>query len=352
MINGEMVTLARDYRGLTQAELALRLHVSQSTVAKIEAGLRNASEADRLDDIAAALDFPPAFFLSDERLVGYGSSAYFYHKRATILASDRKRIHSIVNLNRIGLRQLLRHVDIDPSRPLRRFDVHEYGSAERVAHAVRGHWSLPDGPVANITKLIEGAGIIVVPCDFETDRFDATSLWLADLPPMIFINSSLPGDRWRFTLAHELAHLVMHDSPREKMEDEADAFAAEFLAPEDQIKPHLLLAQSWKVSELIQLKLYWRVSIGMLVRRAYELGLMDDSTRQRFYIRNAAIRRHEPEPLDQERAESLEKIVEAVRDGLGFGFDGLARLLRLPNDVTASLSPSAAKSTRLRLVPS
>ncbi|MBK7012326.1 MAG: ImmA/IrrE family metallo-endopeptidase [Xanthomonadales bacterium] len=45
---------------------------------------------------------------------------------------------------------------------------------------------------------------------------------------MIFINKDVPGDRWRFTLAHELAHLVMHDIPKPDMEDEADEFASEF----------------------------------------------------------------------------------------------------------------------------
>ena len=42
---------------------------------------------------------------------------------------------------------------------------------------------------------------------------------ISETPPLIFINKDLLQDRYRFTLAHELGHLIMHDIPHENMED-------------------------------------------------------------------------------------------------------------------------------------
>ena len=68
---------------------------------------------------------------------------------------------------------------------------------------------------------------------------DAAHLWLAGLPPLFFVNENLPGDRLRWTLAHEVGHAVMHRNPTGDVEGEANRFASEFLMPRDQIAHQL-----------------------------------------------------------------------------------------------------------------
>lgn len=351
-VNGEMVTLAREFRELTQQALAAEIGVGQSTVAKIEAGLKTEIDETVLAKLSETLHFPVRFFQQNEQLLSFGSSAYFYRKRVTLAASDRKRIHSIVNLLRIALRQLLKHVDVQPRRNLPMFDLEEYGnSPARVAQALRTYWALPDGPVRDLTELVEGAGVIIFRCGFDSKKFDGTSLRLADMPPMIFLNADLPGDRWRFTLAHELGHLVMHTVPHESMEDEADAFAAEFLAPEDAIKPQLAQVRRWQARDIAQLKIYWRVSLHMLVKRATDLGVIGDTQAKSAYIALAPVRQQEPIPIAQEMPLLLTKIVKAITEDLGFHRDGLARTVHWFDDLTEKLLPFSEKATnRLRLV--
>lgn len=351
-INGEMVTLAREFRELTQQALAEKIGLGQSSIAKIEGGLKNEVDHDEMARIVAALDFPPDFFQQNEELLSFGSSAYFYRKRASLTAADRKRIHSLVNLQRIALRQLLRHVDVEPRRKLPLFDLEEYGhQAERVAQALRAFWVLPDGPVRDLTEIVESAGVIIFRCAFESRKFDGTSLRLADMPPMVFLNADLPGDRWRFTLAHELGHLVMHTVPHESMEDEADAFAAEFLTPADVIKPQLVHVKRWNARELAQLKLYWRVSLHMLVKRGSDLGVISPEVARAAYISLAPVRQQEPVPIPQETPASLQKIVRAIADDLDFGSEGLAKAVHWFRELTDLLLPSSERpQSRLRLV--
>lgn len=351
-INGEMVTLAREFRELTQQALAAQVGVGQSTVAKVEAGIKVEVDDDVAERIAGALSFPVSFFQQNEELLSFGSSAYFYRKRASLTAADRKRIHSLVNLQRIALRQLLRHIDIEPRRKLPTFDLEEFGqSPARVAQALRTFWAMPDGPVRDLTELIEGAGVIVFQCAFNTRKFDATSLRLTDMPPMIFINADMPGDRWRYTLAHELGHLVMHTVPHESMEDEADAFAAEFLTPEDAIKPQLMQVQRWRARDIAQLKLYWRVSLHMLVKRASDLNVIEPTVARDAYIALAPVRQQEPIPIARETPMSLQKIVRAIADDLDFRVEGLASTVHWFADLTRELfSFSEQPEARLRLV--
>jgi Zn-dependent peptidase ImmA (M78 family) len=81
----------------------------------------------------------------------------------------------------------------------------------------------PRGPVESVTELIEDAGAFVIQIGFKTNLLDALSFRLPGLPPLIFMNSEMPGDRYRYTLAHELAHLILHNQPEtdESMESQA-----------------------------------------------------------------------------------------------------------------------------------
>src|SRR5690606_10379613 len=113
-----------------------------------------------------------------------------------------------------------------------------------------------------------------------TRHMDATSIWFANSPPMIFYNSALATDRLRFTLAHELGHLVMHDVPSETQEEEADLFASEFLMPENDIRPQFRRKLSLKV--FASMKPYWKVSMAALVYKSHQLGELSDS-QYRYY---------------------------------------------------------------------
>ena len=353
-VNGEMLILARDFRQMTQKDLALKTGISQSSIAKVEGGLQSTFSEEHLEKLVEVLDFPSSFFEQKEELLSFGSSSYFYRKRTSITAQDRKQIHTVVNMARIAIKKFMSLIDVVATRTMPRFDLEEFGNdPARVAQAVRGAWTLPDGPVRNLTAIMESAGILIVPCDFKSRAFDATSLRLGGYPPMVFINDNLPGDRWRHTLAHELAHLVMHEVPSDTMEKEADAFAAEFLCPAAQIRPHLSRLVKWTIAELAPLKQFWQVSIASLIYRAKELQVITVEFARNLYIRYAPIRQKEPLPLARETQSSFSKIIAAIRDSLGYGDSGVSRLVHWPEDVTQRLlflGEAASPSARLRLV--
>jgi len=313
--------------------------LKQPQIAKAEAGTVGQAADDLIPRLAEVLNFPEEFFKLSEHRIGFGSSALYYRKKARLTATDRKRIHSIVNVARIGIKGLLDSVELDPIRRLPRILIDDTEkSAQEIACEVRAYWSLPDGPIKNVTALLEGAGVLVFPCDFGTSDMDATAIWLNDMPPTIFINQDLPGDRWRFTLCHELAHLVMHDVPRETMEDEADQFAAEFLMPEVDMRPEFMKRKFLSFNDLISLKSYWKVAISALIRRGKDLGYLSADKAKRLYIERS---RHggnaEPAQFPRESVKNLDNVIRYFKEKMEFSVTDFSVSLKISDRELKSL---------------
>lgn len=357
-LNPEMVTLAREYRGYTQEELGHKTGFSQPKIARLGSSGGADVDAHELNLLSKALAFPPDFFMQDEVRLGFGSSSYYFRKKAGLSATDRKRIQSIVNLKRIHIKRMLGAIDFESSRSLRPLDLEDYqGRPELIAQALRDYWKLPEGPVDNLTTLIESTGVVIVPCDFGTREMDGTSLWVGDAPPMIFMRSDLPGDRWRWTLCHEVGHLVMHEVPTETMEKEADRFAAEFLMPESEIKLQLQRIRRIGLEDLARLKPYWKVAMQSILRRSLDLGYMDQNQSRYLYQKMGALgyRTREPVSIERESPQTVMRLINCFIQDMGYDGEGLGDYLRMSKEDIESLYGLAlkdgkAEKPRLRLV--
>jgi Zn-dependent peptidase ImmA (M78 family) len=226
---------------------------------------------------------------------------------------------------------LLRASELSSKASFQRIEISDYrGGAEEVAQIVRATWQVPMGPVRNVTEAIENAGGIVVRMDFGTRQADAISEWIPGFPPLFLVNSDagIPGDRLRLTLAHEIAHVIMHRLPNPEMEEQANTFAAEFLMPRKQIKASLY---GLTIAKLVQLKRIWKVSMAALIHRAYELGAITENQRKYLYINMSkkGYRLQEPagEDVPVERPTVLATLAKMHLDQLSYSFNDLKNLL-------------------------
>lgn len=360
LVNPDMVILAREYRALTQKELAEAALMKQPQIAMLEGGVENAASFETIEAISKALKFPIDFFYQQEPRLGFGSSSVYYRKMSAITAADRKSISSITNLTRIGLKRLLDAVEVDSDFSLPRIDLKDVdGSPSKAASIVRAAWNLPDGPIQNLTNFVERSGVIIVELDFGIRGISGTSMRLANLPPIIFINNAMPPDRYRFTLAHELAHLVLHDAPCETMENEADEFASELLMQKTEFK--VSVAQFGgrpAIRNLIALKPYWKVSISGMIMRMGQLGVISDQTKRSLFIQmsNLKMRLDEPQPFPKEKPTLYSKIIKSAIGDLPDDIDIATQVMKMPEDVFKLLYASSlqeektAPVSRLRLV--
>lgn len=332
--NHELLLLARQYRGRSQEGVADAAGLDQGHYSRIERGLLNAPPSvDTIRPIADALDFPISFFFQGDEISGLPLSVHdaSWRKRASVKASDLKRLHAELNLRIMHIRRYLDAVDVDAERPLPRLDADDMGGADKVAAYMRRAWMIPDGPISNLTALCERAGILVIQCDF-VEKIDGVTMRLRDLPPLIFLNKSAPPDRMRHSLAHELAHLIMHSVPTETMEEEADLFAGELLAPISQVRADLIGGKI-TLERLVQIKKYWKVSVASLLFRATRGGLLTENQSSYLWRQLSARgwRKREPDETQfaPETPRLYEKVLTLHERDLGYDANDLAKMLHL-----------------------
>lgn len=351
-IKPEMLILAREFSGMAQDALSRATGLSQPRIARAETGIGPPLTDDEAARVAKALRMPVDFFRLPEHRIDYGTSSVFTRTRK-LTARERKLISAQVNVRRIQIKKMLDHVDVHGPLQIPRLTLDEYGTASAAAQSLRVLWRLPQGPVKSMTKLLESAGVLVVECDFQGAPMDATSVAVADMPPMIFINKQVPTDRWRFTLAHELGHLVMHELPAPSMEDEADEFASEFLAPASELAPMLAGGRGAKLHGYLDLKKYWKVSMAALIMKAERLGKISDQQKRSLYIQMSKlkIRKSEPAPLEREAPELLPSVIRHFRVQLGFSEAEFAKAICfLPERLRELYDDTPSRSSRLSVV--
>ena len=167
------------------------------------------------------LDYPESFSYQSSPQHGFASNCLYHRKRQSVPVHELRRIIAEFKIYRLEVANLLRSVEIESENRFHRMDIGEYGgSPELIAQLVRRSWGIPPGPINNLTVAIENAGGIIIPCSFGTRKIDAMSQWAIDLPPLIFLNKEVPSDRLRFSLAHEIGHIIMHQVPTNDIEKE------------------------------------------------------------------------------------------------------------------------------------
>jgi Zn-dependent peptidase ImmA (M78 family)/DNA-binding XRE family transcriptional regulator len=356
--NHNLILLGRQLRKISQFDLAKSASITQGHLSKIENGLSEPSEAiaKRIADI---LSLPQNFFYQPDRIYGLPISFHPMHrKKASVGQHALEYIHAELNIRLMHIRRLLKSVTLKKEFPIPTLDVDEYDkNIEKIAGLVRRTWLLSKGPLRNLTECLEQAGCLVIWCNFSDSSIDGISFSIPDLPPCIFLNQNQPADRMRFTLAHELGHLIMHRVPTLEMEDQAYKFASSLLMPYDDIRGSF----SGKITlpRLAALKPIWRVSIQSLIMRAAAMGIISAAQSRYLWqqISSAKLRFQEPPELDfpHEEPKLLPTIFKMHIDQLGYSLDELAEVLNMFPSELVQMYPflkdiGSMKKNRLRVV--
>jgi Zn-dependent peptidase ImmA (M78 family) len=349
--NPEMLAIARDAREFTQGALIDRLRepMSQGKLSKIENGLIAPSDED-VAALAAALGVRTEFFFHP--YVRRAAPPTYHRKRVKLPKGDWERIYATAEIYRMTAGLMLKSLELTPSRPTPpAIDPDEHdGRVQEIAVAIRQLWALPRGPVADVTALLESAGLVIVLFDFGTDLCDGFCQHAADgVPPIIFANSRQPKDKLRYSLAHELGHIVLHRLPNPDMEQQANTFAAEFLMPTADITKDFY---SLSLEKFMTLKRYWKTSMQALMFKARDVGRISESA-FRYYMMNLSKRGwRTKEPVEIEVQESPRLLGQLVRNHmgrLGYSLDDLSCLTGLTHDEFQKLY-GLATTPKLRLI--
>ncbi|NYE95880.1 Zn-dependent peptidase ImmA (M78 family) [Psychromicrobium silvestre] len=246
---------------------------------------------------------------------GKSSGLVFHRKRATLPVSKTNQIRAILDFTRVQVDALLGSGRQSPT--LMRTPLPEDGltTPEEVAQGLRKRLALAPGPLPDIVQVLEQAGMAVVRRDLGSTQIDAIVSWPEGDWPLVLLGNHAPGDRQRFTLAHELGHAIMHQLPSEYQEQEADRFASEFLMPLQDIRSEL---KEISIPSLARLKSRWQVSMAALLRRARDIGTITEARYKALIIEMSRAGYRKREPVDIIVA-GPQQIPEAIKRRLALG---------------------------------
>ncbi len=317
---GERIRAARKMRGWSQRELARRIGVSAMAISKYERGL-DIPGSEVLLRLAQALGVRMEFFL---RPVQVTVTAPAFRKRTRLPRRVEESIIARVQdwLERYAEVESLFPSDEHPVFTLPRGWPRRIRSLDEVERAVvdlRLTWNLGLGPIENLAEVLEDRGIKVGVVDETHPDFDALTLW-SNGEPVIVVRRDIPGDRERFNLAHELAHLVLDPEEGMNMEAVANRFAGAFLAPQPVVLRELgARREHLHLFELHLLKHKYGLSMQAWVFRARDVGVLSPAAAQRMFRLFRMRGWHREEPGDPYPFEEPQRMIRLVLRALSEG---------------------------------
>jgi Zn-dependent peptidase ImmA (M78 family)/transcriptional regulator with XRE-family HTH domain len=362
----------RSVGGLTQEELAERAGLSRAGYRNIETG-RTIPRSSTLEALAEALDVPLRELLTPIPVLQYVRFRSFKRLRTRegILADVGRWLADFNELE--DILEDRRHYSLSGLIPA---DREGRGAATAavmaLAEEVRARFGLGlEEPIRDICGLLEANGIKVLPLQVASDAFFGLSVAAEAGGPAVVVNNweRISVERWIFSAAHELGHLVLHipDYQIERAEEaelpekEANLFANHFLMPEKVFWAEWTEARGLPlVDRVLKVKRIFQVSYKTVLYRLAERARPEINVWQRFQNDYRArhgrtlMKEDEPEALAADAFQASFPEASKAREpedlsGADFVEDRLSRLVREAVEAGAISLGRAAEVLRLSL---
>lgn len=323
----ERILAARDLLGETLQNIAASAGFSQSYLSEIANGTRPFT-GEQAERIAVATGLPVEFFGVQAPEIA-DTTLQFRKLKSTKVKTTRKAVQYFREASRIvqdaaelsGLKTKSLPFVHEPAGGVLGSDA-----IEGVALKMRDLMGLDDvSPIPNVMRAVERLGIVVVPVLLDpTDdvhvvgqgHFGISHADEHGVPLVGYFPGASP-DRDRFTLSHELGHVLLHSRrSSDDAESEAHRFAGALLLPENAARRELY--SQITLNQLAHVKAMYGVSIQALIMRAAALGIIDEKRHRSLFVQlsGRGWRQNEPVEVVAEHPVLMGRLLDiAIPDG-------------------------------------
>jgi Zn-dependent peptidase ImmA (M78 family)/DNA-binding XRE family transcriptional regulator len=285
---GQRLKIARAASGLSMRELEAAIDnlVTAQAIGKYERD-EDMPSSRVLSALAEVLNVSEDYLLASEEMILDGVE--FRKKRM-----DSKREEAFVEgqalhlLERyLTLEDALGLASVHWDRPREApYPITKVEDAENAARALRTHWGLGIGPILNLSELLEERGIKVLSVDLsDIDGLTAkVRRKSGEAIPVIVIKADEWSERKRFSLGHEVGHMVMKVRPGVDAEKASNRFAGAFLMPPEALWREIGKQRTTiSLGELVRLKELFGASFQAIVYRCHDLGIIPSTAYRRLF---------------------------------------------------------------------
>lgn len=334
MFNGSNLRLARLYHELSLEQVAERVSKTRQYIQRLETGSA-VPTVELANELAIVLQVVPDFF-DDQEQSPLNEEIVHFRKRSSTRVGTK-----LATLAKAELyRRLILIFEENLNLPKVNFPsmvAHTQDEIERAAEKCRIDWGLGFGPIDNMTRLAEKLGAFVTSFDSVSDEVDAMSVPL-DRPFIVRNSAKKSPCRKRFDIAHEVAHLILHEgiSTGDRVtESEANRFASALLLPRTSMSKFFPRPVGGRIDwqGLSEFKLTWKVSKAAIIYRAHQLSLLSDSQYKTAFFglkrKGEAIEEKEDFLIEHEQPELFRKAMSVLIQTMNIDAAALARRLNI-----------------------
>lgn len=285
---GKRLKLARSASGLSLRDLSGHIGnlVTAQAIGKYERC--EAMPGSRvLLALAEALDVTVDYLAGDQDIILEGIE--FRKKQITSKKEEAQVEAKVLHLleRYLMVEEILNLSSLEWDQPREApYPVNNIAESEHAAQIVRAHWGLGLDPIPNLVELFEEYGLKVLSMDLTNIDGLSAHVRRSERPPVpvIVVNRQDWGERQRFTLAHELGHMVLDVVGSVDAEKASHRFAGALLMPAEALWSKIgkhRTSIGW--GELFELKTLFRVSVQALTYRCKDLCILSDGLLRKFF---------------------------------------------------------------------
>jgi len=335
---GTRLKLARKMAGKSLQELSDLLDnlVTKQALSKYEQGMMNPTNEVVLA-LSKVLNVKPDYFLKQNEIdlceISFRKKVTLSKKaEESIIEKARDYVERFLEIEAImGLKQ-------EFENPLKQLSIRNKKDVEEAAELLRKAWELGNNPIPNVVEMLELKGVKVILIN-DTDEIDGfSSMTSSDIPVVVINTKNKPVERIRFTLIHELAHLILafeNDiiSDKKLVEKLSHFFSSCFLIPRKMLISMIggLHRSYINIKELITIKEYFGISIRAILHRLQELGVITQNYYQRWVIYLSKTYGQKNEPGEYKVEEKQKVFEQLVYRALAEGLISLSKAATLSN---------------------
>ena len=209
----------------------------------------------------------------------------------------------------------MNNIDTDNIK-LKKYSCNNLEDAEKAANDFRNYIKISNKqPISDLINILENLGIIIIQIknpDNRFDDFDGLSEIVNSIPVIVLLDGIKDGARQRFTIAHELGHLVLNINNDELDEEKlCNRFASALLMPKEAIINEFGYSRGNIIFfELTAFKNEFKVSYAAIVYRLKDLNIISEYLYKKLSIfLSQRIGKNDPKPIQPETSFQFKKIV-------------------------------------------
>lgn len=311
---GKNLKRIRLLKNLSLKDAGNLLNMTATAISKYEKG-EILSDSKKLIDFANAYNVKSIELLKVYNVPKMKFTSFRKKKRLTgqnlelleeLIQDEVAKYLEIIEMN---------NIDTDNIK-LKKYSCNNLEDAEKAANDFRNYIKISNKqPISDLINILENLGIIIIQIknpDNRFDDFDGLSEIVNNIPVIVLLDGIKDGARQRFTIAHELGHLVLNINNDELDEERlCNRFASALLMPKEAVINEFGYSRgNINFFELTAFKNEFKVSYTAIVYRLKDLNIISEYLYKKLSIfLSQRIGKNDPNPIQPEISYQFKKIV-------------------------------------------